>query len=78
MSETRTPLPILIAVIWLTRIGGFVFALSGLWFLVLAWQAGSLGPLAMGVGTLAFGIFCMSARRTQEGGFEYALLRKAR
>ena len=71
--DTRVPLPILLSVLWLTRIGGAVFALGGLGFFVVAWQDGTFAPVAMGLATLAFGIVCMSIRRTQEGGLEYGL-----
>jgi hypothetical protein len=78
MTDMRAPTPILIAVMWLTRIAGTVFALGGLGFFVVAWQDKSLSPVAMGLGALAFGVACTSIRRSHDGGLEYGFFRRTR
>ena len=78
MSDLRAPAVILLPVIWLTRIGGALFVLGGIGFFVLAWNDRSVIPFLMGFVPLAFGVVCMSVRRTQEGGLEYGLFRRSR
>jgi hypothetical protein len=78
MTYIRAPTPILIAVMWLTRIAGTVFALGGLGFFVAAWQDKSSALVAMGLAVLAFGLACISIRRSHDGRLEYGFFRRTR
>lgn len=57
---------------------GAVFAAVGLGFFSLAWSDRSIVPVAMGLVTVAFGVFMMSIRATLDGGLEYGLFRLRR
>ena len=74
-----TPPRIIVTVVmWLARVGGAIFAVAGLGFFVSAWVERSVGLVAMGVITIAFGLFIMSIRATPTGSLEYGLFRSRR
>jgi hypothetical protein len=62
--------------IWLTRIGGAVFALLGVGFFVSAWQERSWAPILFGILAIAIGIVVLSFRIGPDGRPEYRLLRR--
>jgi hypothetical protein len=65
-------------IIWLIRFAGSTLAAGGLGLFVLAWPERSATLIAMGVATIAAGVFFMMIRATENGGIEYGLFRSKR
>lgn len=65
-------------VMWLTRIGGGVFALLGMGFFVAAWRDRSIGLVLMGIIVIAVGTALISIRLAPGDRLEYGLFRRNR
>lgn len=68
---------IIVAVKWLTRVGGAVFVALGLGAIGEGvWHGGFLGQLLIGILAIAIGVLCLSIRDTSAGGLEYGFFRR--
>jgi hypothetical protein len=72
MNPLRSVLRI---IVWLTRFAGESLAVGGLGLFVLAWTERSITLIAMGLITIAAGVFFMTIRASGNSGIEYGLFR---
>ena len=69
---------IVLAVVWLCRIGGAIFCVAGVGCFVTARTERSMVPVLFGIVAIAFGAVVASVRATRGGGVEYGIFQLRR